>query len=76
MRRGLMGRYPRRKSRVFDLDQSPDSLIFRRKCVSQYPRRRVDDRGETLDLIGVIAAFVAFSAMLGYAQITSGGPGR
>jgi len=27
-------------------------------------------------LIGVIAAFVAFSAMLGYAQITSGGPGR
>ena len=30
--------------------------------------------GETWFLIGVIAAFVAFSAMLAYSQITSGGP--
>ena len=32
--------------------------------------------GETLYLIGVIAAFVAFSAMLACAQITSGRPKR
>ncbi len=32
--------------------------------------------GETLYLIGVIVAFVAFSAMLAYAQITSGRPKR
>ncbi len=32
--------------------------------------------GETLYLIGVIAALVAFSAMLAYAQITSGRPKR
>lgn len=30
--------------------------------------------GETVFLIGVIVAFVAFSAMLAYAQITSGRP--
>ena len=32
--------------------------------------------GETLYLIGVIAAFVAFSAMLADAQSTSGRPKR
>ncbi len=32
--------------------------------------------GETLYLIGVIVAFVAFSAMLAYSQVTSGGPKR
>jgi hypothetical protein len=32
--------------------------------------------GETVYLIGVIAAFVAFSAMLAYSQITSGRPKR
>ena len=32
--------------------------------------------GETLYLIGVIAAFVAFSTMLAYAQIPSGRPKR
>ncbi len=32
--------------------------------------------GEMLFLIGVIVAFVAFSAMLAYAQITSGRPKR
>ena len=32
--------------------------------------------GEALHLIGVIVAFVAFSAMLAYAQITSGRPKR
>jgi hypothetical protein len=32
--------------------------------------------GETVFLIGVIVAFVAFSAMLAYAQITSGRPKR
>ncbi len=30
--------------------------------------------GETVFLIGVIAAFVAFSAVLAYSQIMSGGP--
>ncbi len=30
--------------------------------------------GETAFLIGVIVAFVAFSAVLAYAQITSGRP--
>jgi hypothetical protein len=32
--------------------------------------------GETLYLIGVIVIFVAFSAMLAYMQVTSGGPKR
>ncbi len=32
--------------------------------------------GETLFLIGVIVAFVAFSAMLAYSQITTRGPKR
>ena len=32
--------------------------------------------GETLYLIGVIVAFVAFSAMLAYSQMTSGGSER
>ncbi len=32
--------------------------------------------GETVFLIGVIVAFVAFSAVLAYSQITSGGPKR
>ncbi len=32
--------------------------------------------GETVFLIGVIVAFVAFSAMLAYAQITSSRPKR
>ena len=31
---------------------------------------------ETVFLIGVIVAFVAFSAMLAYSQITSGRPKR
>ena len=32
--------------------------------------------GEMLYSIGVIAASVAFSAMLAYSQMTSGGPNR
>jgi len=32
--------------------------------------------GETVFLIGVIVAFVAFSAVLAYSQMTSGAPKR
>ncbi len=32
--------------------------------------------GETVFLIGVIVAFVAFSAVLAYSQMNSGGPKR
>lgn len=32
--------------------------------------------GETVYLIGVIVAFVAFSAVLAYSQLTSGEPKR
>ncbi len=32
--------------------------------------------GETVFLICVVVAFVAFSAMLAYSQITAGGPKR